>query len=177
MDKVFAKINGEAHYLWRAVDHEGEVLESFLTKRRDSKDALKFLKKSMKRYGNPETIATNQLRSYGVAMKSIYNASWPETSRWQNNRVENSRLPFRRREQTMFHFRQMRSSLKFATVHSSIHNHFNQKRCLYSRTNFMLNRAAALAEWRQLTGAYGVALLFERGLVRIGLTAPGGLLR
>ena len=65
------KINGETHYLWRAVDHEGEVLESFVTKRRDRKAALKFLKKTMKRYGNPEVIVTDRLKSYGAAMKVI----------------------------------------------------------------------------------------------------------
>ena len=150
MDEVFVKINGETHYLWRAVDHEGEVLESYVTKRRDSKAALKFIRKSMKRYGNPAVIVTDKLRSYGAAMKVIGNASRQETGRWQNNRAENSHLPFRRRERAMLRFQQMRSLQKFVAVHSSIHNHFNQERHLYSRTNFKLNRAAALAEWRQL---------------------------
>jgi putative transposase len=150
LDEVFVKINGETHYLWRAVDHEGEVLESYVTKRRNRKAALKFLRKLMKRYGNPEIIVTDKLRSYGAAMKVIGNASRQETGRWQNNRAENSHLPFRRRERAMLRFRQMRSLQKFVAVHSSIHNHFNQERHLYSRTNFKLNRAAALAEWRQL---------------------------
>jgi len=150
LDEVFVKINGETHYLWRAVDHEGEVLESYVTKRRDSKAALKFIRKSMKRYGNPAVIVTDKLRSYGAAMKVIGNASRQETGRWQNNRAENSHLPFRRRERAMLRFQQMRSLQKFVAVHSSIHNHFNQERHLYSRTNFKLNRAAALAEWRQL---------------------------
>ena len=150
LDEVFVKINGETHYLWRAVDHEGEVLESYVTKRRDSKSALRFIRKSMKRYGNPAVIVTDKLRSYGAAMKVIGNASGQETGRWQNNRAENSHLPFRRRERAMLRFQQMRSLQKFVAVHSSIHNHFNQERHLYSRTNFKLNRAAALAEWRQL---------------------------
>jgi putative transposase len=150
LDEVFVKINGETHYLWRAVDHEGEVLESYVTKRRDRKAALKFIRKSMKRYGNPAVTVTDKLRSYGAAMKVIGNASRQETGRWQNNRAENSHLPFRRRERAMLRFQQMRSLQKFVAVHSSIHNHFNQERHLYSRTNFKLNRAAALAEWRQL---------------------------
>ena len=70
-ERVFVKINGETHYLWRAVDHEGEVLESFATKRRDRKAALKFLMKPLKRHGQPEVIVTDQLRSYGAAMKQI----------------------------------------------------------------------------------------------------------
>jgi len=150
LDEVFVKINGETHYLWRAVDHEGEVIESYVTKRRDRKAALKFIRKSMKRYGNPEVIVTDKLRSYGAAMKVIGNADRQETGRWLNNRAENSHFPFRRREPAMQRFRRMRSLQKFVTVHASVHNHFNQERSLYSRSNFKLNRAAALAEWRGL---------------------------
>ncbi|MEP4878047.1 MAG: IS6 family transposase, partial [Tateyamaria sp.] len=153
LDEVFVKINGETHYLWRAVDHEGEVLESYVTKRRDRKAALKFLRKPMKRYGSPEVIVTDKLRSYGAAMKDIGNVTKQETGRWLNNRAENSHLPFRRRERAMLRFRQMRCLQKFAAVHSSVHNHFNQERHLYSRDNFKLNRTAALSEWRQLCSA------------------------
>ena len=153
LDEVFVKINGETHYLWRAVDHEGEVLESYVTKRRDRKAALKFLRKSMKRYGRPEVLVTDKLRSYGAAMKVIGNADRQETGRWLNNRAENSHLPFRRRERAMLRFRQMRSLQKFVSVHASVHNHFNQERHLYSRSNFKLNRSAALAEWRQICAA------------------------
>ena len=74
LDEVFVKINGETHYLWRAVDHEGELLESYVTKRRDRKAALKFLRKVMKRYGGPEVVVTDKLRSYGAAMKVVGNA-------------------------------------------------------------------------------------------------------
>lgn len=96
LDEIFVKINGEPHYLWRAVDHEGEVLESYVTKRRDRKAALKFLRKSMKRYGQPDVIVTDRLKSYGAAMKIIGNSRRQMTGRWLNNRAENSHLPFRR---------------------------------------------------------------------------------
>jgi putative transposase len=75
------------------------------------------------------------------------------TGRWLNNRVENSHLPLRRRERAMLRFRRMRSLQKFAAVHSSVYNFFNQDRSLSRRSNFKLNRAAALEEWRQLCGA------------------------
>ena len=150
LDEMFVKINGERHYLWRAVDHEGEVLESFVTKTRDKKAALKFLRKSMKRYGRPHVFVTDKLRSYGAALKEIGAADRQETGRWLNNRAENSHLPFRRRERAMLRFRRMRSLQKFVSVHSSVSNHFNQERHLYTRANFKLNRNAALAEWRQL---------------------------
>jgi putative transposase len=107
------KINGETHYIWRAVDREGEVLEAYVTKRRDRKAALKFLKKSMKRYSRPKVIVTDKLRSCGAAMKIIGNAGRQETGRWLNNRAENSHLPFRRRERAILRLRQMRNSRPF----------------------------------------------------------------
>jgi putative transposase len=153
LDEVFVKINGETHYLWRAVDHEGEVLESFVTKRRDRRAALKFLKKTMKRYGNPEVIVTDRLKSYGAAMKMIGNAQRQITGRRLNNRAENSHLPFRRRERAMLRFRRLHSLQKFVSIHASILNHFNNERHLNSRTTFKLKRTAALTEWRLLCSA------------------------
>jgi putative transposase len=150
LDEVFVKINGEVHYLWRAVDHEGEVLEAFVTKRRDRMAALKFLKKAMKRYGSPEVIVTDKLRSYRAAMKEIGNADQQETGRWLNNRAENSHQPFRRRERAMLKFRAAKSLQRFVSIHSSVHNHFNMERHFTSRQQFKLNREAALANWRQL---------------------------
>ena len=96
LDEVFVKINGEQHFLWRVVDHEGEVIESIVTKCRDRKAALKLLRKTMKRHGKVAVLVTDKLRSYGAAMKVIGNADRQETSRWLNNRAENSHLPFRR---------------------------------------------------------------------------------
>jgi putative transposase len=150
LDEVFVRINGETHYLWRAVDHEGEVLEVFVTKRRDRKAALKFLRKAMKRYGRPLAIVTDRLRSYRAAMREIGNEARQVTGRWLNNRAENSHQPFRRRERAMAKFRSVKSLQKFSSIHASVHNHFNQERHLYNRENFKLNRSAALVEWRQL---------------------------
>ena len=150
LDEVFVRINGETHYLWRAVDHEGEVLEVFATKRRDRKAALKFLKRMMKRYGRPGSIVTDRLRSYGAAMKVIGNVANQECGRWLNNRAENSHQPFRRRERAMAKFRDMQTLQKFAAAHASIHNHFNHDRHLNRRDIFKQNRSVALAEWRQL---------------------------
>ena len=150
LDEVFVRINGETYYLWRAVDHEGEVLEVFVTKRRNRRAAVKFLKKAMKQYGSPKVIVTDKLRSYRAAMKEIGNAGRQATGRWLNNRAENSHQPFRRREQAMIKFRKGKTLQKFASVQSSIHNHFNLERHLTSRQQFKFNREAALADWRQL---------------------------
>jgi putative transposase len=94
LDEMFVKINGVKHYLWRAVDHEGEVLESFVTKTLDRKAALKFLRKPFRRHGPTEVIATDRLASYGAAVKVLGAINKPETNRWLNNRAENATCHF-----------------------------------------------------------------------------------
>ncbi len=121
-----------------------------MTKTRDKRAALKFLKKSLKRHGRADEIVTDRLRSYGAALRDLGISDRQETGRWANNRAENSHQPFRRSERVMLRFRRMRTLQKFAAVHASVHNHFNQERTLHNRQNFKLNRAAALTEWREL---------------------------
>ena len=87
LDEVYVRINGEMRHLWRAVDHEGRTLESFVTKERDKAAALKFIKKAMKRHGRPTVIVTDGLRSYGAALREIGTDDRQETGRWLNNRV------------------------------------------------------------------------------------------
>jgi putative transposase len=147
---MFVKINGKMYYLWRAVDDEGEVLEAYVTKSRDRHAALRFLRKAMKRHGQPQTIVTDGFSSYRAALKSIALERRHMTGRWLNNRVENSHQPIRRRERAMHRFRRLRSLRTFATVHSSLYNHFNLERHLYHRRVFKDRRSAALAEWRRL---------------------------
>jgi len=151
--EVFVKIKGKQHYLWRAVGHEGEVLGCFVTKRRDRTAALTFLKKEMKRYGNPEVIVTDRLASYRAAMKVIRIQDRQESARWTNNRAENSHLPFQRRERAMLRFRQMRSLQKFVSVHSSVYNHFNHQRNIDRRTIINDIRHASAVERRRLLAA------------------------
>lgn len=150
LDEMYVKISGELHYLWRAVDHEGEILESFVTKKRDKSAALRFLKKALKRHGKAETMVTDGLRSYPAAMHELGNAGRREMGRWLNNRAENSHLPFRRRERAMQRFRQMKSLQKFASVHANVHNHFSHERHLVDRQTYKTRRSAALAEWQLL---------------------------
>nr|WP_319546675.1 IS6 family transposase [Ruegeria conchae] len=153
VDEVFVKVNGKRHYLWRAIDHEGEVLEAIVTRCRNKQAALKFLKNLMKRHGKAETVVTDRFASYRAALRELGATEKQRTGRWLNNRVENSHLPFRRRERAMQRFRRMRRLQKFASVHSSVYNHFNQERSLASRDTFKLTRTAALSEWRQLGAA------------------------
>ena len=130
LDEVFVKVNGVQHYLWRAVDHEGEVVEAFVSKTRDKKAALKFLRKLMRRHGRAEELVSDGLKSYGAALKEIGAQDRQVTGRWENNRIENSHQPFRRRERVMLRFRRLRSLQKFASIHSSVHNLFNTERSL-----------------------------------------------
>lgn len=119
------KANGVTHYLARAVDHEGEALETVITKTRDCKAALKDRGQSEDR----------------------------EIGRCLNIRADNSHLPFRRQERVMLRFRQMRRLQKFVSVHASHHNNFPTERHLQNRAHFKQSRAAALAVWRSLVAA------------------------
>ncbi|NLR40875.1 IS6 family transposase [Novosphingobium sp. ERW19] len=150
LDEMYVKLNGEMVYLWRAVDQEGAVLESYVTRTRDKAAALTFMRKALKRHGSPERITTVGLRSYRAAMTELGCEDKQEIGRWANNRVENSHLPFRRRERAMLRFRQMKALQKFASVHASLHNHFSQERHLVDRQTFKQRRSAALAEWQSL---------------------------
>jgi putative transposase len=104
----------------------------------------------MRKHGGPEEIVTDRLRSCGAALRELGSDSRQRTGRWENNRAENSHLPFRRREPAMLRFRRMRSLQKFAAVHASVSNHFNKEGNLSRRDIFKQNRTAALAEWRSL---------------------------
>jgi putative transposase len=150
LDEMYVRLNGEMVYLWRAVDQEGEVLESYVTRTRDKDAALRFIKRAMKRNGKVESITTDGLRSYKAALAELGCADKQEVGRWANNRVENSHLPFRRRERAMLRFRQMKSLQKFASVHANVHNHFNLERHLTDRETYKIRRSAALAEWQNL---------------------------
>jgi putative transposase len=150
MDEAFVKINGRLCYLWRAVDHESEVLEAVATAKRDRAAALKLLKRVMKKYGQPRSVVTDGLCSYPAAMKEIGNADRHTVGCRLNNRAENSHQPFRRRERAMQGFRSMKTLQKFSSVHAQVQNHFNLERHLVARQVYKQRRSAALAEWRAL---------------------------
>ena len=150
LDEVFVKINGKLCYLWRAVDHEGDVLEAVVTAKRTKAAALKLLKRIMKKYGRPRSVGTDGLSSYSAAMKEIGAADRHDVGGRLNNRAENSHQPFRRRERAMQRFRNIKTLQKFSSVHAQIHNHFTQERHLVTRRIYKQRRTAALAEWRAL---------------------------
>ncbi len=128
-----------------------------------------FVKINGERHGPADELVTDCLRSYGAALGELGIRDRQRTGRWTNNRAENSHQPFRRRERAMLRFRRVRTLQKFAAVHASVYNHFNTERSLSSRQIFKANRAAALAEWRGLCAAQGIASLSKLRLVRICL--------
>src|SRR6185437_9691286 len=135
LDEMYVKINGEMHYLWRAVDHEGEVLESFATKARDKAVALKFMKNLMKRHGTAKGTTTDGLRSYRAAMNELDNAEKHVVGPRAMNR-----------------FRRMKTPQKFSAVHASVHNLFNQERHLIERSSYKERHSQAFSEWRSVMG-------------------------
>src|SRR4249919_832061 len=120
LDEAFVKINGKLCYLWRAVDHEREVLDCVVTARRNKAAALKLLKRIMKKYGPPRRLVTDRLASYAAALKEIGLADRHEVGRRLNNRAENSHQPFRRRERAMQRFRNLKTLQKFSSVHAQV---------------------------------------------------------
>ena len=144
LDEVLVKTSGERHYLKRAVDHEGEVLESFVTKTRDRQTALRFFGKSARKHGQPETIITKMHRSDRVARRDVGADARQETGRWLNNRTENPHPPFRRREGVILRFRRMRRLQRFAPTLASVYNHSHQDRRLLKRDQFILTARASL---------------------------------
>jgi putative transposase len=118
LEEVFVRINGKTHYLWRAVDHEGEVLEVYATKPRNRTAALQFLRRAMKRYGKPRVIVADRLWSYRAVKKVIGNAANQECGRWLNNKAVNSHRSFRRRESAMSKFRDVKTLQKFASIYA-----------------------------------------------------------
>ena len=129
---------------------EGEILESYVMKKRDKSAALAFMKKALKRHGRAETIVTDGLRSYPAAMRDLGNLERREMGQWLNNCCENSHLGFRRRERAMLIFRRMKTLQKYASIHADVANHFNLERHLIDRPTFKERRSTALAKWQSL---------------------------
>jgi len=152
IDEVFVKIDGKQHYLWRAVDQDGEVVDVFLQRRRDGKAAKRFFKRLLKAHRNePRKIVTDQLRSYGVARRELIPDTIHDTSQYANNRAELSHQPTRVRERGMRRFKSMKQAQRFLTVHAVVYNLFNLGRHLVSAKNYRFIRSRAFASWKFAT--------------------------
>jgi len=154
LDEVFVRIGGKIHYLWRAVDDEGEALDVIVQPRRDRKAAHKLLRRLLKRQGClPDVIVTDRLRSYGAALRSLGLTDRHVTGGRSNNREEVSHRPTRHRERQRRGFRSPGSAQRFLATHAAIYNHFNTQRHLISRRTLRKFRAEAFAGWRAAVSA------------------------
>ncbi len=148
IDEVFVKIDGKQHYLWRAVDQDGEIVDVFLQRRRDGKAAKRFFKRLLKAHRmEPRKIVTDKLRSYGVAHRELIPDTIHNTSQYANNRAELSHQPTQVRERVMRRFKSMQQAQRFLTVHAAVYNLFNLGRHLISAKNYRFFRLRAFASW------------------------------
>jgi len=152
IDEVFVKIGGQQHYLWRAVDQDGEVVDVFLQARRDGKAAKRFLMRLIKKHrSEPRKIVTDKLRSYGVAHRELIPETIHDTSQYANNRTELSHQPTRVRERSMRRFKSTQQSQRFLSVHAAVYNLFNLGRHLVSANHYRDLRQDAFASWDSVT--------------------------
>jgi len=150
IDEVFVKINGKQHYLWRAVDQDGEVVDVFLQARRSGTAAKRFFKRLLKsHHGEPRKIVTDKLRSYGVAHREVMPEAIHITDQYANNRVEQSHEPTRIRERGMRRFKSSSQAQRFLGVHAAIYNLFNLGRNLISAGHYRKFREGAFGRWAE----------------------------
>jgi transposase-like protein len=141
-------------YLWRAVDHEGEILDVLMQRRRDQRAALKLMRKLLRKQGfGPRLVMTDKLRSYGAALRELHLTCRHDQGLRKNNRAENSHQVVRRRERKMQRFKSAASAQRFLSMHAAFHNTFNHQRHLISRSTLRIFRADATAQWLDCNSA------------------------
>jgi putative transposase len=154
LDEMVVRIAGKHMYLWRAVDHEGEVLDMLVQRRRDKGAALRLVRKLLRKLGfAPKSLTTDKLGSYGAAFRHLRLTCPHEQSLRKNNRADNSHQAVRRRERKMQRFKSARSAQRFLNVHAVVHNNFNLQRHLISRSTLWIFRAKAAVQWQAAVAA------------------------
>ncbi len=154
LDEMVVRIAGKRMYLWRAVDHEGEVLDMLVQRRRDKRAALRLIRKLLRKQGFvPRLLTTDKLGSYGSAFRHLRLTCPHEQGLRANNRAENSHQVVRRRERKMQRFKSAGSAQRFLNMHAAVHNTFNLQRHLISRSTLRAFRAEAAARWQSAVAA------------------------
>jgi putative transposase len=154
LDEVFVRIRGKLHYLWRAVDQHGNVLDALVQNRRNKKAATHFFRKLLKGLCYvPRVNVTDKLGSYGAAKREILPSVEHRQNRYLNNRCEVSHQPTPRRERHMRRFKSVRHAQQFLATHSLIQNHFQLCRHRLSASEYRAARDRAFATWCDVTGA------------------------
>jgi putative transposase len=148
IDEVFVKMNGKQHYLWRAVDQDGEVVDVYLQARRDGAAAKRFFKRLLRNHGGePRKIVTDKQRSYRVAHRELMPETIRSTKQNENNRAEQSHEVTRVRERGMQKFKSTRQAQRFLSAHAAVYNLFNLGRHLVRAEHYRNLREGAFAEW------------------------------
>ena len=153
-DEVFIKINGELHYLWRAVDQDGDVLDILVQRRRDKRAALRFFRKMLRAQGStPRILVTDKLRSYAAARKELMPSVVRSQECYANNRAEGSHQHTRQHERQMRQFKSHGQAQRFLSVHSQVHNLFRVGRHLLKACHYRMFRDRAFSAWSEVTCA------------------------
>ena len=148
IDEVFVKINGKHHYLWRAVDQDGEVVDVYLQAKRDGAAAKRFFRRLIRNNGGePRKIVTDKLRSYGVAQRELIPETIHSTKQYENNRAEQSHEAIRVRERGMRRFKSVRQAQRFVTAHAAVSNFFNLGRHFVRAEHYRDLRMSAFGQW------------------------------
>ncbi|MFG3408956.1 IS6 family transposase [Streptomyces sp. NPDC048142] len=158
LDEVFIKVDGRMRYLWRAVDQEGQVLDILVTDKRDTAAAKRFLRKLLKGAETvPRVIVTDKLRSYGAAHRQVTPSVEHRSSKYLNNRCENSHQPTRQRERAMKGFRSMGAAQRFLAAFSGISTLFRPRRHLMTASNYRTEMTERFRVWKNTTGVPAAA--------------------
>ena len=148
IDEVFIKINGKQHYLWRAVDQDGEVVDVYLQAKRDGAVAKRFFRRLLRSHGGePRKIVADKLRSYGVAHRELIPGTIHSTKQYSNNRAEQFHEATRVRERGMRKFKSVRQAQRFLDAHAAVSNLFNLGRHLVRAEHYRDLRMSAFGEW------------------------------
>ena len=154
LDELFINIQGRRHYLWRAVDQDGDVIDILVQRHRNARAAKRFFRKLLKGQGSePRRLVTDKLRSYGAAHRSVMPSVVHDTRRYANNRAEVSHQPTRQRERQMRRFKSPAQAQRFLSVHGVVRNLFNLGRHRLRASNYRLLRGRAFAVWTEVTAA------------------------
>ncbi len=158
LDEVFLKINGKTHYLWRAVDQEGNVLDILVQSHRNKAAAKKFFRKLLKGCEYvPRVLITDKLGSYGAAKREVLPSVEHRQSRYLNNRAENSHQPTRKRERVMQRFKSAGHAQRFLSAFGPIREHFCPRRHLMTAEDYRAEREARFQVWDEVTGVRAAA--------------------
>ncbi|KAB1108144.1 IS6 family transposase [Neorhizobium galegae] len=154
LDEVVISIGGRKHWLWRAVDQDGYVLDEIVQTRRDTKAAKRLLVRLLKKQGlSPKRIITDKLRSYGAAKRDVMPGVEHRSHKGLNNRAENSHVPLRKRERMMQGFRSVGGLQRFISVFSAVRNLFVAPHQRHSAPATHIHRIRAMAQWKAVTAA------------------------